>query len=278
MSRTQLVGGALAAMTAAALGSQLGVAGTLLGAAIASIVAGAAARSTRRRCNTPRTSSPPRSSAGSARPPSELDHRRRRHRAVGGWTTVTQPPAAVVALARPGGHRRRVDPADAPSGGLEADPGQPVAVFLLADRRHHRLRADLRPVRLRRRGHHHHAGQRGPPGRYGHAHARPPASGTSTEPSTEPSVAPSTGTSAEPSSVPSSRRAHGRAEPDRGAVRQRRAEHTASPSTDPQVGGADPRHEPRLTARAAPSGGRPGPSQRSAARLQRRRRRAVVPR
>ena len=42
MSGTQLVGGALAAMTAAVIGAQLGVAGTVLGAAIGSVVAGTA--------------------------------------------------------------------------------------------------------------------------------------------------------------------------------------------------------------------------------------------
>lgn len=40
LSLTQTVGGALAAMTAAALGSRLGVAGTIVGAAVASIIAG----------------------------------------------------------------------------------------------------------------------------------------------------------------------------------------------------------------------------------------------
>jgi hypothetical protein len=39
LSPTQIVGGALAAMTAAALGSQLSVAGTVVGAALASIIA-----------------------------------------------------------------------------------------------------------------------------------------------------------------------------------------------------------------------------------------------
>jgi hypothetical protein len=42
LSVTQLVGGALAAMTAAALGSQLSAAGTLVGAALASIIAAVA--------------------------------------------------------------------------------------------------------------------------------------------------------------------------------------------------------------------------------------------
>jgi hypothetical protein len=42
LSVTQITGGALAAMTAAALGSRLGVAGTISGAAVASIVAGVA--------------------------------------------------------------------------------------------------------------------------------------------------------------------------------------------------------------------------------------------
>jgi len=42
LSLTQVAGGALAAMTAAALGSTLGVAGTIAGAALASIVAGVA--------------------------------------------------------------------------------------------------------------------------------------------------------------------------------------------------------------------------------------------
>lgn len=42
LSPTQIVGGALAAMTAAALGSRLGVAGTVVGAAAASVVAGVA--------------------------------------------------------------------------------------------------------------------------------------------------------------------------------------------------------------------------------------------
>lgn len=42
LSMTQILGGALAAMTAAALGSRLGVAGTITGAAVASVVAGVA--------------------------------------------------------------------------------------------------------------------------------------------------------------------------------------------------------------------------------------------
>jgi hypothetical protein len=42
LSATQIVGGALAAMTAAALGSQLSVAGTIVGAAFASIIAAVA--------------------------------------------------------------------------------------------------------------------------------------------------------------------------------------------------------------------------------------------
>lgn len=42
LSVTQILGGALAAMTAAALGSQLSVAGTLVGAALASIIAAVA--------------------------------------------------------------------------------------------------------------------------------------------------------------------------------------------------------------------------------------------
>lgn len=42
LSLTQIVGGALAAMTAAALGSTLGVGGTIAGAAMASVVAGVA--------------------------------------------------------------------------------------------------------------------------------------------------------------------------------------------------------------------------------------------
>lgn len=42
LSVAQIVGGALAAVTAAALGSRLGLAGTLVGAAVASVVAGVA--------------------------------------------------------------------------------------------------------------------------------------------------------------------------------------------------------------------------------------------
>jgi hypothetical protein len=42
LSMSQLLGGALAAMTAAALGSRLGVGGTVIGAAVASIIAGVA--------------------------------------------------------------------------------------------------------------------------------------------------------------------------------------------------------------------------------------------
>ena len=42
LSATQIIGGALAAMTAAALGSQLSVAGTVVGAALASIIAAVA--------------------------------------------------------------------------------------------------------------------------------------------------------------------------------------------------------------------------------------------
>jgi len=42
LSLTQILGGALAAMTAAALGSRLGVGGTITGAAVASVIAGVA--------------------------------------------------------------------------------------------------------------------------------------------------------------------------------------------------------------------------------------------
>jgi hypothetical protein len=42
LSITQVLGGALAAMTAAALGSRLGVGGTIIGAAVASVIAGVA--------------------------------------------------------------------------------------------------------------------------------------------------------------------------------------------------------------------------------------------
>jgi hypothetical protein len=59
LSVTQIVGGALAAMTAAALGSQLSVAGTVVGAALASIIAAVAGslytasiRSTRQKVKT----------------------------------------------------------------------------------------------------------------------------------------------------------------------------------------------------------------------------------
>ena len=173
MSATQLVGGALAAMTAAVIGAQLGVAGTVLGAAIGSVVAGA---------------------AGSLYTAS-LKHTKDKLASafvgrvgetdvevttvstgteVDGWTTVTaarRPPSPLPHPTRWRPPPRSTVRATRLAVALEADPGQRGGRLPAGDRRHHRLRAGQRPVRLRRRGHHDHPGQRGPLGWHGHPHA-----------------------------------------------------------------------------------------------------------
>ena len=152
MSGTQLVGGALAAMTAAVIGAQLGVAGTVLGAAIGSVVAGTAGslytaslKHTQTKIASAfigRVGDTPVQITSTDRTPDahprRAQHGRRlarRHPAGGGGRS---------ALPRPGGHGRR----DRPGGRsrrtrtLEADPGRHGGCLPAGDRRHHRLRAD----------------------------------------------------------------------------------------------------------------------------------------
>jgi hypothetical protein len=244
MSATQLIGGALAAMTAAVIGAQLGVAGTVLGAAIGSLVAGA---------------------AGSLYTAS-LKHTRDRLASafvgrvgdtdvevttvsttteVDGGTTVTQPNAAVApASPEPVATAAEVDRAGRP---VSRWPWKPIlvstaAVFLLAI-------AGITGFELV-------SGQavsggegttitQVSEGRSGGTDTptQAPSSSTSTEPSAAPSATPSAGTSTEPSAEPSQSAAPS-TEPSQSADPSTDTEPTSSaPSTagseTPQVGSND---------------------------------------
>ena len=241
MSATQLVGGALAAMTAAVIGAQLGVAGTVFGAAIGSVVAGAAGslytaslKHTKDRLASAFVGRVGETDVEVTTVSTSAD--------VDGWTTVTQPTAAVApASPDPVATAAEVDGAGHP---VSRWPWKPIlvstaAVFLLAI-------AGITGFELI-------SGQSVSGGdgttitQVGEGRSsgtdtptQAPSNSTSTEPSAEPSVAPSTGTSGEPSSVPSES-AEPTAEPSQTAEPSTSAEPstTASPSTDPQVGGTD---------------------------------------
>ena len=226
MSATQLVGGALAAMTAAVIGAQLGVAGTVLGAAIGSVVAGAAGSlyTASLKHTKDKLASAFVGRVGetdvevtSVSTSTEVD----------GWTTVTPPTAAVApASSDPVATAADVDSAGRP---VSRWPWKPIlvstaAVFLLAI-------AGITAFELI-------SGQsvsggegttitQVSEGRSGGTDTptQAPSSSTSTEPSAEPSATPSAGTGTEPSSEPSQLgRALHRAEPEHGAVRQHRAD------------------------------------------------------
>ena len=138
MSGTQLVGGAFAAMTAAVIGAQLGVAGTVLGAAIGSVVAGTAGslytaslKHTQTKIAAAfigRVGDTPVQITSTERIPDDRS-------TVDGWHAITQPMAAVApASPDPVATAAEIDPAGGPAA---RGPWKPilvatVAVFLLA--------------------------------------------------------------------------------------------------------------------------------------------------
>ena len=245
MSATQLVGGALAAMTAAVIGAQLGVAGTVLGAAIGSVVAGAAGslytaslKHTKDKLASAFVGRVGETdvevtTVSTTHRGRRLDHRhpargRRRPR-----------------LPRPGGDRRRGRRAGRP---VSRWPWKPIlvstaAVFLLAI-------AGITGFELV-------SGQsvsggegttitQVSEGRSGGTDTptQAPSSSTSTEPSTEPSATPSAGTSTEPSSEPEpsaepSDRSRARARSRPPAPSRARAHAVHGRREDPQVGSND---------------------------------------
>ncbi len=245
MSATQLVGGALAAMTAAVIGAQLGVAGTVLGAAIGSVVAGAAGslytaslKHTKDKLASAFVGRVGQTDVEvtSVSTSTEVD----------GWTTVTPPTAAVApASSDPVATAADVDSAGRP---VSRWPWKPIlvstaAVFLLAI-------AGITAFELI-------SGQsvsggegttitQVSEGRSGGTDTptQAPSSSTSTEPSAEPSATPSAGTGTEPSSQPS-QLAEPSTEPSQSTEPSASTEPTpsASPSTagseDPQVGSTD---------------------------------------
>lgn len=134
MSATQLIGGALAAMTAAVIGAQLGVAGTVLGAAIGSVVAGAAGslytaslKHTRAKLASAFVGRVGETDVEVTTVSTSTE--------VDGWTTVTQPTAAAApASPDPVATAAEVDSAGHP---VSRWPWKPIlvstaAVFLLA--------------------------------------------------------------------------------------------------------------------------------------------------
>ncbi|HEY5786797.1 MAG TPA: hypothetical protein VIT65_18680 [Microlunatus sp.] len=242
MSATQLIGGALAAMTAAVIGAQLGVAGTVLGAAIGSVVAGAAGslytaslKHTKDKLASAFVGRVGETDVEITTVSTDTE--------AAGWATATRPTAAAAPPSPdPVATAAEVDRAGRP---VSRWPWKPIlvstaAVFLLAI-------AGITGFELI-------SGQsvsggggttitQVSEGRSGGTDTpvQAPSSDTSTEPTTEPSVAPSTGTGADPSSEPS-QSTEPTAEPSQSTEPSASAEPstTASPSTDdPQVGGAD---------------------------------------
>ena len=187
LSATQLVGGALAAMTSAVVGAQLGVAGTILGAALGSIIAGVAGtlytvslKRTKDRIASAfvgrvgdtkvelttlsedaarALSLSKRPATGSGRGGTEDTVE------VGGWdwdATATQPGGRRSPVPPAGSHRRlgrRVRQARRTTS-LEAHPGQHGRRLPAGHRRYHRVRAGQRSGHLRRPGDHGHPGRR----------------------------------------------------------------------------------------------------------------------
>ena len=214
MSGTQLVGGAFAAMTAAVIGAQLGVAGTVLGAAIGSLVAGTAGslytaslKHTQTKIAAAfigRVGDTPVHISTTDRTPDERTPDVRT--TVDGWPAVT-PPIAAVAPASPDpvATVAEIDPAGGPAA---QGPWKPilvatVAVFLLAI-------AGITAFELLT-GQSVSGGQGTTLSQVGDGRSGgtdtprqvPSTDNSTTEPTTEPSAAPSTEPSTEPSSEPS---------------------------------------------------------------------------
>ena len=213
MSGTQLVGGAFAAMTAAVIGAQLGVAGTVLGAAIGSVVAGTAGslytaslKHTQTKIASAfigRVGDTPVQITTTDRTPDERTPDERS--TVDGWHAVTQPAAAVAPPSPdPVATAAEIDPAGGPAA---QGPWKPilvatVAVFLLAI-------AGITAFELIT-GQSVSGGQGTTISQVGDGRSggsdtprQAPSTDTSTEPTTEPSAPPSTEPSTEPSSEPS---------------------------------------------------------------------------
>ena len=207
MSGTQLVGGAFAAMTAAVIGAQLGVAGTVLGAAIGSVVAGTAGSLYTASLKHTQTKIAAAFIGRVGDTPVRItsDDRTTDDRTtVDGWHAITQPTAAAAAPASPDpvATAAEIDPAGGPAA---RGPWKPilvatVAVFLLAI-------AGITAFELLT-GQPVSGGQGTTISQVGDGHSggsdtprQVPATDTSTtEPTTEPSAPPSTEPSTEPSS------------------------------------------------------------------------------
>ena len=213
MSGTQLVGGAFAAMTAAVIGAQLGVAGTVLGAAIGSIVAGTAGslytaslKQTQTKIAAAfigRVGDTPVQITSNDRTPDDRTPDDRS--TVDGWHAITQPIAAVAPPSPdPVATAAEIDPAGGPAA---RGPWKPilvatVAVFLLAI-------AGITAFELIT-GQSVSGGQGTTISQVGDGRSggtetprQVPSTDTSTtEPTTEPSAPPSTEPSTEPSSEP----------------------------------------------------------------------------
>jgi hypothetical protein len=242
MSATQLIGGALAAMTAAVIGAQLGVAGTVLGAAIGSVVAGAAGslytaslKHTKDKLATAFVGRVGGTDVELTTVSTGTE--------VDGWVTATQPTAAAAPPSPdPVATAAELDREGRP---VSRWPWKPIlvsaaAVFLLAI-------AGITVFELVS-GQSVSGGQgttitQVGEGRSGGTDAptQAPSSDTSTEPTTEPSVAPSTDASTAPSSAPS-QSVEPTPEPNQTTEPSASSEPTpsASPSTtasEPQVGG-----------------------------------------
>jgi hypothetical protein len=245
MSATQLIGGALAAMTAAVIGAQLGVAGTVLGAAIGSVVAGTAGSlytaSLKHTRNKLATAFVGRVGGTDVEVTTVSTNAE-----VDGWATVTEPTAAVApASSDPVATAAEIDQTGHPASRW---PWKPIlvsaaAVFLLAI-------AGITAFELV-------SGQsvsggegttitQVSEGRSGGTDTptQAPSSSTSTEPSAEPSAGPSAETSTEPSSEPSqsvepSAAPSQNTEPSASSDPSASSEPSTASTEDPQAGGND---------------------------------------
>ncbi|HEY5845819.1 MAG TPA: hypothetical protein VIT42_03400 [Microlunatus sp.] len=200
MSGTQLVGGALAAMTAAVIGAQLGVAGTVFGAAIGSVVAGTAGSLYTASLKHTQTKIAAAFIGRVGDTPVQItttDRTTDERTTVDGWHAVTQPAAAVAPPSPdPVATAAEIDPAGGPAA---QGPWKPilvatVAVFLLAI-------AGITAVEVIT-GQSVSGGQGTTISQVGDGRSdtprQVPATDTTSEPTTEPSAPPST----EPSSGP----------------------------------------------------------------------------
>ena len=217
MSGTQLVGGALAAMTAAVIGAQLGVAGTVLGAAIGSVVAGTAGSLYTASLKHTKTKIASAFVGRVGTTPVQITSASNASTAVDGWPAVTPPMAAAAPPSPdPVATSAEIDQAGRPA---PRWPWKPIlistaAVFLLAiagitvfELITGQSLSGGQGTTITQVGEDRTGGTDTPSPSPSTEHSTEPTTEPSDQPSTEPSTAPSSeaGQATEPTTAPSSR-------------------------------------------------------------------------